>query len=89
MDKVRKTIKEMYEYGRKNLWKIPDVEEETLQDDSVAFLQKVAFIVENEESKDGQTNEEIIVSIDIKMEDKQHGGKDFARQHSCFVIEIL
>ena len=38
MDKVRKTIKEMYEYGRKNQWKIPDVEEEQLQDDTVAFL---------------------------------------------------
>ena len=38
MDKVRKTIKEMYEYGRKNQWKIPDVEEEVLQDDTVAFL---------------------------------------------------
>ena len=38
MDKVRKTIKEMYDYGRKNQWKIPDVEEEPLQDDTVAFL---------------------------------------------------
>ena len=37
MDKVRKTIKEMYEYGRKNQWKIPDVEEEQ-QDDAIAFL---------------------------------------------------
>ncbi|KAL4222806.1 poly(A)-specific ribonuclease [Mactra antiquata] len=37
MDKVRKVIKEMYEFGRKNQWKISDLEEIT-DDSAVAFL---------------------------------------------------
>lgn len=38
MDQVRKVIKEMYEYGRKNQWKIADVEGEPAEDSAVAFL---------------------------------------------------
>ena len=38
MDKVRKVIKEMYEFGRKNQWKISDIEGETAEDSAVAFL---------------------------------------------------
>lgn len=37
MDKVRKVVKEMYEFGRKNQWKISDLEE-TTDDSAVAFL---------------------------------------------------
>lgn len=35
-DKVQATIKEMYEFGRKCQWKIPDVDEN--YDEQVAFL---------------------------------------------------
>lgn len=37
MDRVRKTIKEMYEFGRKNQWKISDIEEGN-EDSVIAFL---------------------------------------------------
>lgn len=38
MDKVRKVIREMYDFGRKNQWKISDTEGETAEDSAVAFL---------------------------------------------------
>ena len=37
-DNVRRVIKEMYEYGRKNMWKISELEEEAAEDSAVAFL---------------------------------------------------
>lgn len=38
MDKVRATIKEMYEEGRRIQWKIPDLEEEEQTEEQVALL---------------------------------------------------
>ncbi|XP_060593443.1 PAN2-PAN3 deadenylation complex catalytic subunit PAN2-like [Ruditapes philippinarum] len=38
MDKVRKVIKEMYEFGRKNQWKISEGIEEATDDNAIAFL---------------------------------------------------
>lgn len=38
MDKVRKVIKEMYEFGRKNQWKISEDIEEATEDSAIAFL---------------------------------------------------
>jgi len=38
MDKVRSTIKEMYEEGRKIQWKIPDMEEEDSTEEQTALL---------------------------------------------------
>ncbi|XP_041365358.1 PAN2-PAN3 deadenylation complex catalytic subunit Pan2-like isoform X2 [Gigantopelta aegis] len=37
-DKLQATIKEMYEFGRKCQWKIPNVEEEDMIDEQISFL---------------------------------------------------